>query len=80
MDKDPDLLEEYDFTRGIRGKDATQYAEGTNVVLLDPDVAACFPDPDEANDALRHLAAILHRHQGPPPGSADDSSDGRNAG
>jgi hypothetical protein len=38
--RDPDLLEEYDFSKGVRGKYAKRYAEGTNVVVLAPDVAA----------------------------------------
>jgi len=34
--KDPDMLEEYDFSKGIRGKYAQRYAEGTNVVVIEP--------------------------------------------
>lgn len=56
---DPDLLEEYDFSAGVRGKYAAQYAGGTNVVVVDPDVAPFFPDHDSVNEALRHLAAII---------------------
>ncbi len=37
------MLEEYDFSGGIRGKYAQRYAEGTNVVVIDPDVAEYFP-------------------------------------
>ncbi len=59
MKNDPDLLEEYDFSSGIRGKYAQQYAAGTNVVVLDPDVAKFFPDHDSVNDALRHLIAVI---------------------
>jgi len=36
---DPDILEEYDFSGGVRGKYASRYAEGSNVVVIDPDVA-----------------------------------------
>ncbi len=36
--RDPDLLDEYDFSKGVRGKYAKRYAEGTNVVVLAPDV------------------------------------------
>ena len=53
MNNDPDMLEEYDFSNGVRGKYAKRYAEGTNVVLIDPDVAEFFPDHDSVNDALR---------------------------
>ena len=45
--KDSDeLREEYDFSRGERGKYASRYAQGSNVVVLDPDVAAAFPNAD----------------------------------
>ena len=40
---------------GVRGKYVERYREGTNVVLLDPDVAAAFPDAKAVNDALRLL-------------------------
>ena len=53
MNNDPDMLEEYNFSKGIRGKYAKRYAEGTNLVLIDPDVAEFFPDHDTINDALR---------------------------
>ena len=41
--------------------DEMRYAEGTNVVLLDPDVAAAFPDAQSVNAALRTLADIAHQ-------------------
>ncbi len=56
-----EILPEYDFRDGIRGKYAARYAEGTNVVLLDPDVAAAFPNADAVNSALRALAEIAQR-------------------
>jgi hypothetical protein len=60
--KDSDgLREEYDFSRGERGKYATRYAEGSNVVVLDPDVAAAFPNAESVNRALREMAGL-----GPP--------------
>ena len=46
MQDDPDMLEEYDFSKGVRGKYAKRYAEGTNVVVIDPDVAQYFLDHD----------------------------------
>jgi hypothetical protein len=52
---DPDILPEYDFSGGRRGRYAQRYAQGTNVVLLDPDVAAHFPDSVRVNEALRQL-------------------------
>lgn len=52
-----DLRKEYDFRAGARGKYAQRYAEGSNVVVLDPDVAAEFKTPQAVNEALReHLA------------------------
>jgi hypothetical protein len=42
--RNPDMLDEYDFSSGVRGKYAKRYAEGTNVVVLAPDVATVFPD------------------------------------
>ena len=60
--RDPELLEEYDFSKGVRGKYAKRYAEGTNVVVLAPDVAALFPDAESVNDALRALAQIARRN------------------
>ena len=49
------MRSEYDFSKGVRGKYAQRYAEGTNVVLLEPDVAKEFPDAAAVNEALRHL-------------------------
>jgi hypothetical protein len=63
MKNDPDLLEEYDFTGGVRGKYAKRYAEGTNVVVIDPDVAEYFPDQESVNEALRGLTAIIKRQR-----------------
>ena len=59
MRKDPDMLEEYDFSKGIRGKYAKRYAEGTNVIVIEPDVAKYFPDHDSVNQALRTLSGII---------------------
>lgn len=66
---DPDeLRDEYDFSpdqlqRGVRGKYAQRYAEGVNLVRLDPDVAAVFPDSEAVNQALRALAGIIHERE-----------------
>jgi hypothetical protein len=49
----PEMLDEYDFSDGVRGKYAERYARGSNVVMLDPDVAAAFPDERAVNEALR---------------------------
>jgi len=53
--KDPDMLDEYDFSDGVRGKYARRYREGTNIVRLDEDVAEKFPNSEKVNKALRYL-------------------------
>ena len=55
---DDDLLPEYDFTGAVRGKYYERYREGTNVVLLDPDIAAVFRDSVAVNDTLRLLVSL----------------------
>ena len=55
---------EYDFAKGVRGKYFARYQRGTNVVLLEPDIARAFKDSDAVNEALRGLlkvAAQVHR-------------------
>jgi hypothetical protein len=52
------LRPEYDLRGGIRGKYYKQYMEGTNVVLLDPDVAVVFRDSESVNQALRALIKV----------------------
>jgi len=59
--RDPDMLDEYDFSKGVRGKYAKRYAEGTNIVVLSPDVAAVFPDSESVNEALRVLVKIARQ-------------------
>jgi len=49
------MNDDYDFSKGIRGKYAKQIAEGTNVVVLDPEVAKMFPTSEAVNKALRKL-------------------------
>jgi hypothetical protein len=46
---------EYDFSRGVRGKYAKRFEEGTNLVLLDPDVASEFRSAAAVNKALREV-------------------------
>jgi hypothetical protein len=58
---DDDLRPEYDFASmqgGVRGKYAQRFAEGTNVVLLEPDVAQAFPTSQSVNEALRMLLQL----------------------
>jgi len=56
-DDDGEMLPEYDLTGGVRGKYVERYWQGTNVILLDPDVAEKFPTSESVNEALRRLTA-----------------------
>ena len=58
-----EILPEYDFSRASRNKYASEYAAGSSVVVLEPDVAAAFPSSGEVNDALRALAGIIRKHR-----------------
>lgn len=62
---DPDLLKEYDFSKGVRGKYVQRLAAGSNIVVLAPDVAELFPDSDSVNEALRALVTIAKRQTKP---------------
>ena len=56
---DEDILPEYDFVKGVRGKHHEAYKAGTNVIFLEPDLAKVFKDSDSVNRVLRlllHLA------------------------
>ena len=56
-----EMRAEYDFSGGVRGKYVERYRRGTNVVLLDPELAEAFPDSKSVNDALRALLAVATR-------------------
>jgi hypothetical protein len=58
-----EILPEYDLTSGTKGKYAERYARGTNLILLDPDVAEVFPDAEAVNNALRALVGIIKDRQ-----------------
>ena len=53
---------EYDFSGALRGVTAARYAEGTNVVVVAPEVLDVFPDGESVNEALRALAPVI-RHR-----------------
>ncbi len=53
----------YEFADGVRGKYGRRYAQGTNVVLLDPDVVRAFPNADAVNSSLRALAQIIRQQK-----------------
>jgi hypothetical protein len=61
-ERDPEMLDEYDFSGGVRGKYAARFAQGSSVVVLDPDVAQVFADSESVNRALRALVEII-QHQ-----------------
>ena len=57
---------EYNFSSGVRGKHFEAYRRGTNVVLLEPDVAEVFKDSATVNSVLRVLAKIARAHASTP--------------
>lgn len=57
-EKNRDMLPQYDFSQGVRGKYAKRYAEGTNIVVLSPDLAKMFPTSESVNEALRTLIRV----------------------
>ncbi|MBY0434483.1 MAG: hypothetical protein K2U26_10270 [Cyclobacteriaceae bacterium] len=58
-----DMLPEYDFSNGVRGKYAKRFAEGSNIVLLSLDVYKNFPDSNSVNKALRTLTKNTQRNR-----------------
>jgi hypothetical protein len=56
-----EMRAEYDFFGGVRGQYVDEYRRGTNVVLLDPEVAVAFPDSKSVNDARRAILAVATR-------------------
>jgi hypothetical protein len=64
VEQDPDMLDDYDFSNGVRGKYVERFAQGSNVVVLSPDVAEVFPDSESVNTALRFLLEVADRSSG----------------
>lgn len=52
---------EYDFSGAKRGVTAARYAEGANVVVIDPEILDVFPDSNAVNDSLRALAPVIRK-------------------
>ena len=67
--KKEEMRAEYDIRGGVRGKYYERYREGTNVVLLEPDVAAVFRNSQSVNQALRMLIDLARKQ-------VDDTSPG----
>lgn len=71
-DEHDELKPEYDFekmTGGVRGKYVESYREGTNLALLEPDIADAFPTDEQVNAALRSYLRSTERsevREGPP--------------
>jgi len=65
MNSKDEMLEEYDFSNGIRGKYAQAYKEGVNIVKIDNDVMKFFPDAKSVNEALRTLINLMNNGQNP---------------
>lgn len=63
--EDYELRDRYDFSDSIPNKFAERYAEGTNVVLLEPDVAEVFRDSESVNKVLRSFLSVLHNKKTP---------------
>jgi len=63
MNSKDEMLEEYDFSNGIRGKYAKAYKEGVNIVRLDSDVMKFFPNTKAVNEALRTLINLMNNGQ-----------------
>jgi hypothetical protein len=55
------LRPEYDFSRAVRGVTAARYADGANVVVIDPEVLDVFPDGRSVSEALKALAPVIRR-------------------
>jgi hypothetical protein len=54
-----EMRKEYDFSNSRPNKYAKKYAEGTNIVVIEPDLVKLFPNSESVNTALRALASIF---------------------
>lgn len=61
QNKETEMLDEYDFTGGVRGKYVERLMNRKNVIVLEPDVAEVFTDSESVNEALRGLLPIIHK-------------------
>jgi len=58
-----DMRPDYDFSGGVRGKYSARFRKGTNVVVLEPEIAKLVPNSEAVNDALRALVQIAKQSQ-----------------
>ena len=61
LEHDLDMLDNYDFSQGVRGKYVQRFAQRSNVVVLSPDLAEIFPDSDSVNAARLLLVEVADR-------------------
>jgi hypothetical protein len=59
--EETEMLDEYDFTGGVRGKYVNRVAPASNVIVLEPDVAEVFTDSESVNQALRGLLPVIRK-------------------
>lgn len=56
-----EMLDEYDFTGGVRGKYVERVLNRKNIIVLEPDVAEVFTDSESVNQALRGLLPVIQK-------------------
>jgi hypothetical protein len=61
MNEETEMLDEYDFTGGVRGKYVDRLLNRKNIIVLEPDVAEVFTDSESVNQALRALLPIIQK-------------------
>ena len=62
--EETEMLNEYDFTGGVRGKYVKRLLNRKNIIVLEPDVAEIFTDSESVNQALRGLLPIIQKQAG----------------
>ena len=63
VQKKNSMRPEYDFRHGVRGKHAAEYAKGTNVVVLESDVAREFRTAEQVNETLRAVSKLVQQQR-----------------
>jgi hypothetical protein len=61
--KNKEMLKEYDFPKGVRGKYAKRYHLSSNIIVLEPDVAQYFPNSESVNQALRTSSLLSKKRK-----------------
>ena len=61
--KNKEMLKEYDFSKGVRGKYAKRYHLSSNIIVLEPDVAQYFPNSESVNQALRTITLLRKKRK-----------------